>query len=82
MAAYTQIGGTTIQAFQWKGGKLTDYTFPPWANHLALHTSGDGILQVPIRSGVDRAIPTNWIVQGADLGISILPNSEFILLYH
>ena len=82
MATYTQNGSVTVDAFQWKGGLLSSYALPVWAKRIALHAPGDGSLHVPARSGTARAAATDWIVQGADGGIDVVPASHFSLLYH
>ena len=78
---FTQRGSVTVQAFQWNGGVLSSYTLANWAKQLALHTPGDGSLHVPTRSGVMAAKKTDWVVQGVDGGIDVVPNSHFVLLY-
>ena len=81
MASYSQVGGVKVDAFQWKGGALSTYVLPAWAKRLALHTPGDGSLHVPARNGVIAAHNTDWVVQGADGGIDIMPTSHFTALY-
>jgi hypothetical protein len=81
MATYTQIGSVTVEAFQWRGGALSSYALPVWAKRLALHASGD-TLCVPSRCGTLGANKMDWVVQGADGGIDVVPNAHFTLLYH
>ena len=82
VSAYTQIGGVGIDAFQWNGGLLSATVLPIWAKHLSLHTPGDGTLHVPCRNGTLAAQKTDWVIQGADGGVDIMPNSHFVKLYH
>ena len=77
----TQRGSITVQAFQWKGGVMSSYTLANWAKQLALHTPGDGTLHVPSRNGTLSAKNTDWIVQGADGGVDVMPNAHFVALY-
>lgn len=85
MAAHTQKGSVSIDAFQWTGGTgatLVAMTLPIWAKRLALHAPGDGSLSVPSRSGTEKANATDWVLQDADGSITIMANSVFTLLYN
>jgi hypothetical protein len=84
MATHTQKGGVTVDAFQWPGGTLATAAptlLPVWAKQLALHSPGDGTLDVPTPRGTFAAKPTDWIVRASTGDVSILSAAQFGVLY-
>jgi hypothetical protein len=55
--------GVIIDAFQWNGGALSNYTLPFWALPLSLQTAGDGTLYVPAYE-IMPAMPSDWVGKG------------------
>jgi len=81
MAAHTQIGGVSVDAFQWNGGQLGNYALPAWASALALQTPGDGTLDVPTFRGTFKASIGDWIARYSTGHIEIMSNTSFFSLY-
>ncbi len=81
MAVHTQIGGVTIDAFQWLGGTLAAASLPYWALALALQTPGDGTLDVPTVRGTVRAGITDWALRMPTGTVHVLSATDFAALY-
>ena len=87
MASHAQKGGVSLDAYQWPGGTATTTSFTAgsgvatWLKRLALHTPGDGTLQVPTATGVSTARPTDWVVQNPDGTVGVLTAVHFASLY-
>lgn len=82
MATYTPLPEATVEAFQWIGDPLADYTLPGWANGLALHAPTDQMLHVPCYNGTFAARVGDWIVRDQLGNISVVPNAIFELGYN
>lgn len=75
MVAKTQLG-ITVEAFQWTGGSLINYTVPIWLKTVAVQDNGDGTLSVPCANGVFSVRPGDWIFQSTSGYIYVLPVDE------
>jgi len=76
MATYTQKG-ITVDAFQWLGGSLGNYSLPAWAMALALQTPGDGTLNLPTPRGTVRVNNTDYAVRYASGHIDVMSAATF-----
>jgi hypothetical protein len=82
MAVYEPRGEHVVDAFQWLGGSLADYAdLPFWAKGIALHTPGDGSLNVPLRAGTSSVMPGQWVMISPDGGIDAMPDARFREFY-
>ena len=83
MATHTQVGGVTVDAFQWNGGTIAAAALPAWTKQLAMQTPGDGTLHVPESTsrGTCRANTGDWVVRTTNGHVDIMSNTTFVLLY-
>ncbi len=81
MATHTQIGGMTIDAFQWLGGTMAAANLPTWTEVVALQTPGDGTLDVPTSWGTFKAGINDWVIHYPTGDIGTMSNTLFTALY-
>jgi hypothetical protein len=81
MATYTPLAGVTVEAFQWLGDPLSDYTLPGWAGSLSMHTSSDQTLYVPCWNGTFAARISEWVVRNPTGELNIVPDVTFRTMY-
>ncbi len=82
MTTFTQVGGVTVDAFQWNGDPLSGYDLPGWARVMALHAPSDGTLHVPCSIGTFSARPGDWVWQGPDGSVYVSTDAFFSAMFN